>query len=220
MSSCLVFSDAPLPSLADFVAKSVSQPSNVLMLRSIPRAAFESKTELAEIRSELEKSGVIVSFQPLKSFGRLRVVYDTIEAAVVAALHFAGALCHGIEIKSSFAERQFIQAPEDIVVPTRLAVPLSTRQFLLSPPASPPVGWEPITEHHPVIDHDLVAAICSMSNKGESYELFKATDGLPGIMVMDCDADATGSDRGGDGGESESFTLPSIIKERTRMPDY
>ena len=43
-----------------------------------------------------------------------------------------------------------------------LHVPPVTRQYLISPPASPPVGWEQPKEDKPVVDYDLLAAMAQL----------------------------------------------------------
>jgi len=43
-----------------------------------------------------------------------------------------------------------------------LEPPERDKQFLISPPASPPVGWEVIGEREPAINYDLINAIARM----------------------------------------------------------
>ena len=55
-----------------------------------------------------------------------------------------------------------------------LHVPPVTRQYMLSPPSSPPVGWEHPPEHKPVVDLELLAAMAQlMPGKQERLTLFK-----------------------------------------------
>lgn len=49
----------------------------------------------------------------------------------------------------------------------RLEIPQRTKQFLISPPASPPVGWEPVNEESPCVDYSLVTALASLQLPGE-----------------------------------------------------
>lgn len=56
---------------------------------------------------------------------------------------------------------------------SRLSVPNTDRNFLISPPGSPPVGWEPIKEDPPntaTLADDLIRALGSLRDKGLGVE--------------------------------------------------
>lgn len=63
-----------------------------------------------------------------------------------------------------------------------LQPPAPFKQFLISPPASPPAGWEPREEGEPLVNHDLLAALATLT-PGESHELLAQTDSKPGIYI-------------------------------------
>jgi len=44
-----------------------------------------------------------------------------------------------------------------------LQIPPPVRQFLISPPASPPVDWAPGPETQPFVNFDLLSALASLS---------------------------------------------------------
>lgn len=57
------------------------------------------------------------------------------------------------------------------------------KQFLISPPSSPPLGWQQAEETEPhLFNHDLLAALSNLS-PGEVHELHAASENQPGIMV-------------------------------------
>uniref|UniRef100_A0A0X3PGZ7 Calcipressin-2 n=1 Tax=Schistocephalus solidus TaxID=70667 RepID=A0A0X3PGZ7_SCHSO len=70
-----------------------------------------------------------------------------------------------------------------------LAPPKPSRLFLLSPPASPPVGWEPRVEAEPCINYDLLSAIASME-PGKTHELHPPCTERqhPSIVVTPCES--------------------------------
>ena len=65
-----------------------------------------------------------------------------------------------------------------------LEVPKPNRMFLISPPSSPPVGWEPIEEDGPVINYELLAAIATLASEEEAIvELCPGSDTTPQLIV-------------------------------------
>jgi len=67
-----------------------------------------------------------------------------------------------------------------------LAAPKNDKTFLISPPASPPVGWEQILEDPPVVNLDLLATLSSKLNPLEPCELIKSNNDMPGIIIHPC----------------------------------
>ncbi|KAI0696579.1 Calcipressin [Cerioporus squamosus] len=80
-----------------------------------------------------------------------------------------------------------------------LRPPANEKNFLISPPGSPPVGWEQIREDPPnstALAHDLIAALRRLEiqeeqeRRGPGLEvLLEAEDGVGiSVCVEDCDA--------------------------------
>lgn len=67
-----------------------------------------------------------------------------------------------------------------------LTIPKLTKQFLISPPASPPVGWEPVHEGSPVMDVQLISAIANLV-PGKLHEIHQGNESQPGIFVEVCE---------------------------------
>lgn len=82
-----------------------------------------------------------------------------------------------------------------------LNIPKLTKQFLISPPASPPVGWEPVTESSPCIDVQLISAIANLV-PGKMHEIHPGNESQPGIYVEVCE-DATFETASGSGGANQ-----------------
>ena len=93
-----------------------------------------------------------------------------------------------------------------------LQLPPPVKQFLISPPVSPPVNWKPIPEGCPVINHDLLAAIAQLKPE-EPYEAHPPSGSLPSITVHWCDDD--------DAEGSKDRPLRSLPRHvvQTRKPD-
>lgn len=89
---------------------------------------------------------------------------------------------------------------------------------MISPPASPPVGWEQTPESHPVINYDLLAAVASLDTT-KPYELHTSAQDAPSIVVHLCDEE--GEEEVEDGESSKFHPLKALPREvtQTRRPD-
>ncbi|XP_031332174.1 uncharacterized protein LOC116162658 isoform X2 [Photinus pyralis] len=97
----------------------------------------DRKTELEELFRMYDSE---VTFQWLRSFKRLRVNFQTPLAAASARIQL-----HQYPIKESVITCYFAQ-PVTPVKNSSLQPPAPFKQFLISPPSSPPLDWEPRPE--------------------------------------------------------------------------
>ncbi|XP_065225452.1 protein sarah [Planococcus citri] len=149
-----------------------------LIVTNVNSALFNSDDLKKEFEDMFKRFGEPVTFQYFKSFKRIRVNYEFPSSAAKARIHLHHTrFCDGI-INCYFAQPV---TPVDNA-DRHLQLPAPVKQFLISPPSSPPVGWEPRVETEPLINYDLIAAIASLS-PGMTHELLAPTGSQPGIVV-------------------------------------
>lgn len=88
---------------------------------------------------------------------------------------------HQYHINDSIINCYFAQ-PVTPVSNRNLQPPAPTKQFLISPPSSPPAGWAQAEELEPIVNQDLLAALANL-NPGEVHELHAAGESQPSIVV-------------------------------------
>ena len=69
--------------------------------------------------------------------------------------------------------------------------PKAEKQFLISPPASPPEGWKPFQEdgpckEQPGLHFELVARLAALAD-GQSHEIIEPSPIAPSIVLHACE---------------------------------
>nr|CAG4645180.1 EOG090X0FJX [Leptodora kindtii] len=170
--------EPPASASTEDVKKDASPTS--LIVTNLPQPLFKEphlKTEFESLFLTFDEAAV---FHYLRSFRRARVDLSSAEVTAKARVHL-----HQTPFGETIINCYFGHPP---LGPTHqfLQLPPPVRQFLISPPASPPVGWEPAAESGPVVNFDLLAAIATLG-PGEPHELLPPTESQPGIVVHICE---------------------------------
>ncbi|OQR77778.1 calcipressin-2-like [Tropilaelaps mercedesae] len=159
-------------------------PSSLIVANMEPGvfANMQLRTEFEEIFRAFDADA---TFQYLKSFRRVRVTFTTPQIALEARIR-----CHEVKFGENRLVCYFAQHvdKENNNDDPYLQPPLPYKQFLISPPASPPVGWEPVAEAEPTINYDILSAIANLA-PGETHELHPQSEKHPGIIVHVCEQD-------------------------------
>ncbi|KAJ6620394.1 Calcipressin-domain-containing protein [Mycena sp. CBHHK59/15] len=142
----------------------------------------------------------------LPSFGRIIIVYTLEDDAETAKVHCDPIVLEQTQDRSQIVLRVYradpnpLLAASDDVVPEAnyLRPPAIEKNFLISPPGSPPVGWEPIKEEPPnatPLADDLMAALRKLQvhekHPSGLEVLIEPHDGGSGVgvYVQDCDGE-------------------------------
>lgn len=185
---------------------------NALIAWKVPDELFTVSSLKTSFESLFRSFDPEVQFQYFRSFRRVRISFRDALAAAEARLRLHKTDFNGKEMRLYFPQSVHIGSP-------RLEPPKPDKQFLISPPASPPVGWEQAKDATPVINYDLLCAISKLG-PGEKYELHTATPTTPSVVVHVCEDERANSSVAGESDqEDEPFpTRPKIIQ--TRRPNY
>jgi hypothetical protein len=141
-------------------------PSNTLIITNLNDPAIFGPTNLATIKAALDTHATTYSFSPLKSFRRIIASFYSIDAAIDIRTKLDGENVLGQRIRVYFGAETKITTQED----QHLKAPSTGKLFFISPPPSPPHGWESRHEDPPnkeVHAEDLADALHKLSSVPE-----------------------------------------------------
>ncbi|CZT24657.1 related to inhibitor of calcineurin [Ramularia collo-cygni] len=137
-------------------------PSNTLLITNLTTPAIFTAINLESITQAINAHAPIHTFSPLKSMRRIIVTFHTVADAIAVRQLLDGETVLGDRIRVYFGANTRIEDPQD----QHLQAPKSSRLFFISPPPSPPMGWEMRNEGPPNKDvhaEDLASALANLT---------------------------------------------------------
>ncbi|KAF2862505.1 Calcipressin [Piedraia hortae CBS 480.64] len=147
-----------------------SPPSNTLLITNLNAPEIFTTSNLESIRAAINANAPLHSFSPLKSFRRIVCTFYTSADATRILQALDGETVLGNRTRVFFGAETNISPDEE---QRYLKAPPAQKQFFISPPPSPPVGWEMRNEEPPnAMTHadDLVAALAKLNAQPSSPE--------------------------------------------------
>ena len=176
--------------------------SNTLSVRNLPSELLNNHGK--ELRELSAMFGEVAHFVLFKTHSSASLVFSHTEGAATTktalearypGVHvaFAKVSCFSLSpffFFSFISSLPFFWQPVSVHEEARayLQVPINDKAFLISPPASPPLDWEPTLEKSPVgHDEDFVQDLYGRLENVQLQQVFQGEDILPSIVVEDCD---------------------------------
>jgi len=138
-------------------------PSNTLIITNLQDKSVFRADNLQTIKELINSSAPIHSWAPLKSFARIIVSFFDEDSAIRIRQILDGEAIMGAIVKVYFGAHTNIEPRDE-----HLNLPDAGKLFFISPPPSPPHGWEVKLEDAPnkqVHAEDLAEALAKLHSK-------------------------------------------------------
>ncbi|KAI0426616.1 Calcipressin-domain-containing protein [Xylaria sp. FL1042] len=136
-------------------------PTNTLLITNLDDLDIFRPDNLQTIRELIESTAPIYTWSPLKSFRRIVVSFMDEQAAIKVRSIWDGEAIMGEQCRVYFGQH----TPLDLDKNNHLPLPDAGKLFFISPPPSPPHGWEMRLEDAPnklVHAEDLASALAKL----------------------------------------------------------
>ncbi|KAK7553600.1 BcRCN1, regulator of calcineurin [Phyllosticta citricarpa] len=140
-----------------------SPPSNTLLITNLQEPSIFHPSNLVTIRELINSYAPVHTWAPLRSFRRIVVSFFDVAAAITIKQKLDGEIIMGDRIRVYFGTHTPLNPADQ-----HLPLPKSDKLFFISPPPSPPHGWEVREEDPPnkeVHAEDLAAALAKLHAK-------------------------------------------------------
>lgn len=137
-----------------------SPPSNTLLVTNLDAPEIFTAANLESIQRAINDHAPVHTFSPLKSFRRIIVSFHSVDDAIAIRQVLDGETVLGNRVRVYFGKETKINVGDQ-----HLHAPKSDKLFFISPPPSPPMGWEMRNEEPPNKDvhaEDLAAALSKL----------------------------------------------------------
>ncbi|KAJ3233591.1 hypothetical protein HDU78_006348 [Chytriomyces hyalinus] len=189
------------PSATSTTSAPATQPGNSLLFTNLHWTTFEDAAQCLRDLIEQETSTHVSRFVPLSSFFRCLVVFDSQHAAarvrqLLNGREFKGGKTMNI-VDAGTSNESRLAVPSN--AHAMLQVPEIERNFLLSPPGSPPVGWVQNSESQPSAGGHHAAMVIDALSQLDDFSLDAETGMEP---------ESANASRGAD------YTVEGALSER------
>lgn len=140
-----------------------ARPTNTLLFTNLDNLDIFLPENLQTIRDLVAQTAPIHAWAPLKSFRRILISFWDDEAAIAVRTIWDGEAVMGERLKVYFGQRTPVEVKDE-----HLALPDAGKLFFISPPPSPPHGWEMRLEDAPnklVHAEDLAEALAKLHHR-------------------------------------------------------
>ncbi|AEO71738.1 uncharacterized protein THITE_2124540 [Thermothielavioides terrestris NRRL 8126] len=168
-------------------------PCNTLIFTNLQSRDIFAPDNLQTIRDLISQTARIHAFSPLKSLSRIVVSFYSDADAIAVRQIWDGEAIMGERCRVYFGQPTPLTTQPD----THLALPDAGRLFFISPPPSPPHGWQQRLEDAPnkmVHAEDLAEALAKLRNHGSNNNNDNV-DGAADAMASPVSPSESGSGR-------------------------